>query len=435
MKKFLSFLCLTFFAFTSCVTMADYNYKNIDRAIGEERFEDVYRELENPDGKIYTDKDSVLENLDKGLISHYSGEYGRSNEELSLAEKLMERYSAKSISQAVTSAFVNDTIIDYSGDPYEDIYTNIIMAFNYLNLEKFDDAFVEVRRFDNKLKDITRKLQVQIENQRKQLKENERSVPQSSMKFHNSALARYLSMLLYRSEGDLSNAQVDFNGMKECFAFQKDIYDFAFPEDVEEELHVGAKEARLNVIALGGKCPLKKEEKTELFAVNGFYKIAMPSLYTRDSLISGAIIDIRNVETNEKYVKKLSHIESIEKIAMATWEQKYSSIVGKTVLRMVAKLAPGIALDVAAKETDNALFSLLGLVAKVSAFASERADVRCSRFFPSDVYAGGITVPQGVYDVSVTFVNSSGKPVQNFVYSNQEIKNGKLNFLESVCLK
>lgn len=427
---------ISIFLITSCVTVADYNFHNIDKAISINDFESVHFELENPNGLLYTSKDSVLENLDKGIISHYAGEYQRSNQELEKAEKLMEKFQAASVTQAIGSMMVNDTVMDYAGDPYEDIYTNIFMALNYMQMNNFEDAFVEIRRMDNKLKGLSVKYKKEIDKQKLSLNENSTSVPKGDIKFHNSAFARYLSMLMYRSEGDYDNAEVDYKYIQQAFKLQASLYDFTVPECIAEDFKKPA-EARLNVVCFGGRAPLKHEEMLPLFAVDGFYRIAMPIMLPRETVISGAKITATNVETGAVYTTNSEKLESIQNIAMDTYNGKYSVIVARTIGRMVARLTTTIALDVAADKVEDPglslLFSLAGLVSKVNMFASERADVRTSRYFPNNVYVAGLDLPAGTYDVKVQYLNKKHH-IESETF-RKTIKAADLNLIESYCLR
>ena len=118
-------------------------------------YEAALNSLELEKEELYSETDTVLYNLDSGILAHYSKNWTVSNANFSEAEKLIEYYYSKSITQNVASFFSNDTVIDYSGEEYEDIYTNIFMALNYIQLGKTEDAFVEIRRFDNKLKALS----------------------------------------------------------------------------------------------------------------------------------------------------------------------------------------------------------------------------------------------------------------------------------------
>lgn len=425
----------------SCVTMADYNFSAIDKSMKIGMYDAVYEELCNPDGVLYSSNDKVLESLDKGLISHYSKEYARSNTEFAEAEKLIRTYYAKSVTQAAASMMVNDTVVDYAGDPFEDVYTNIFMALNYLQLGKFDDAFVEIRRFDVKLKEISQKYQVQLAKQKKELEKNAKSVPSGEMKFHNSALARYMSLLMYRAEGDYDSARVDYNMMRDAFRLQPTLYPFSFPTSVQEDCVRPSKgSGRLNVLAFSGLSPVKVEQSLPLFALDGYYKIALPVMEKRKSAIGTVSVTAVNVSTGERYSVNSEKIESIEDISVDTYSQKYAAVVGRTIGRMVAKLTATAALDTAADKVPDAtlslVFSLLGAASKINMFASERADVRTCRYFPASAYAAGITVPEGKYTVTVSFKSGSGgKVVENTVYNDVSVSRTGLNLIESYCFR
>ena len=83
------------------------------------------------------------------------------------------------------------------------------------HLGKNEDAMVEVRRFDNKMKLLKQHYEQEIE------KTNQNSqgvsVDKVSIAFSDSALARWLSMIMYRSDGDEGNAEVDQRFIGEAF--------------------------------------------------------------------------------------------------------------------------------------------------------------------------------------------------------------------------
>ena len=139
----------------SCATVADYDFSTVNYYLREGDYTAVYQTLDADSALLYSEHDEVLAALDKGIISHYEGEYTRSNEELTVAEQKIYEYVTKSISQSISSFLLSDTVVDYAGETYEDIYTNLFMALNYIHLDDIENAFVEIRRFDNKLKNIS----------------------------------------------------------------------------------------------------------------------------------------------------------------------------------------------------------------------------------------------------------------------------------------
>ena len=153
---------------------------------------------------------------------------------------------------------MNDTVVDYSGEVFEDIYTNIFMALNYIHLGDIEGAFVEIRRFDNKLRAASAKYSDMISQANKESDSNGgETVEVPDMEFHNSALARYLSMILYRSRGQMDAAAIDKKYLDSAFASQPHLYDFSSPSSLAQELDAPEGKVRLNVLAFSGKAPVK----------------------------------------------------------------------------------------------------------------------------------------------------------------------------------
>ena len=138
------------------------------------------------------------------------------------------------------------------------------------------------------------------------------------------------------------------------------------------------------------------------------------------------------------YFSKAEKLESIENIAEETYSQKYSLIAAKTIARMAAKLTTSAALDAAAKTSDeditSVVFSLLGFASKVSAFATERADVRTSRYFPASAFVSGINLKEGIYDVKTVF-KSGNRIILSQTYTDIRVAKKGINLIEAFCLK
>ena len=115
---FLVFLLASVLLLTSCAT-ADFS--NVELSVFREDYEGARKTIEGKKDALYTENDKVLYNLDAGLLSHYAGDWNQSNQNLAQAEGLIEEYYSKSISQGVSSYFVNDMVVDYAGEDYEDI--------------------------------------------------------------------------------------------------------------------------------------------------------------------------------------------------------------------------------------------------------------------------------------------------------------------------
>ncbi|RPH89296.1 MAG: hypothetical protein EHM72_20575, partial [Calditrichaeota bacterium] len=212
-------------------------------------------------------KDRLLYYLDKGVLLSYQGDYEQSNQCLNDAETAMEELFTKSISSAAASFLLNDNILPYYGETYENIYVNIFKALNYLNLNKLDDAYVEVRRVNVKL--------VELEDKNKRLVESLNSAQDASIpfkmqagNFYDDALAHYLSYLIFRAQGEPDNCRISLQKLQKAWDANGEIYNFSMPSVLKKELQAfeagrggdpqAMKNGRLALIAFVGNAPRKK---------------------------------------------------------------------------------------------------------------------------------------------------------------------------------
>jgi hypothetical protein len=421
----------------SCATIRDYSA--IEKGLYSGNYENAYTQLEAEKKDLYSDHDVVLYSLDSGMISHYGTNWEQSNIALSTAEKYMEEYSAKSITQTFNSYVLNDTIQDYAGEDYENVYTNLFMALNYIHLEKYDDAMVEIRRFDNKLKVISLKYAEAIENAKKQVASNNYSTNSQfqteALNFHNSALARYVSMLLYRDMGDIDNARIDKTFIDTAFSTQTQLYPFKKPSSLDAELKPVPQDfARLNFISNSGLAPEKQAETIRILNNNdgSYFKFEIPDMVKQKSIVTLVKVAITDIDGNFVQTVNLEPIESIESVAVDTFKQKQVLIYLKSLLRSISKSATS---SVIVNNTDNSnMASLIRVLSNIVIEVSEKADIRTSHFFPAMVWVGGITVPQGSYSVTVTYY-SANNPIETINYQNVQVLQNRPNIVESTCVK
>ena len=76
--------------------------------------------------------------------------------------------------------------------------------------------------------------------------------------FQETALGRYLSMMLYRADYKRDDARIDLDKLDRGWKLQPAIYDFSKPDFSEALESVRAPKARLNVLAFSGLAPDKK---------------------------------------------------------------------------------------------------------------------------------------------------------------------------------
>jgi hypothetical protein len=404
----------------------------------------------------YTKKDRVLYYLDKGAVLHYQGEYKKSNECLEEAERAMEELFTKSISKSAASFLLNDNALDYYGEIYENLYVNVFKAINYLKLNKFDDAYVEIKRVNDKLRELDDKYSKMVEEMNKSDKA-EVKIEKKTLKFYDDALAHYLSYLIFRAEGEYDNSRISNDKIKTAWKSQPDVYDFSMPSIIKNVKESQAQgKYLLNVIAFTGRAPLKYSVGGKITTYDNFigisnlsvpitapnipfpgvkpgyhFKFAFPQIRPQGSVITKIEVYVDNNKAGE-----LELLEDMSKVAVNTFEMKKDIIYLKTIARTVVKgIAAAKAKKKIKKETGaNPLFgALINIATDAAVDATENPDLRNWRTMPQNCYIGEFAVSPGIHNIIVNFYNRNGLLVKKKSIANYEIKNN-LNLINVVSL-
>jgi hypothetical protein len=419
------------------VSCASAPFQRVDEVLGQGGYEKSAEALERNRRKLYGRGDAVLYYLDKGMLTHYAGSYEESSELLETGEQAIEKAFTKSIIQEAGSYLLNDNARDYGGEDYEDIYTNTFNALNYYHRGDLDEALVEIRRMNNKIRNLADKYGAAVSNLQQKALEESLAVPpnpQAPSAFNDSALARYLGMLFYRGAGYSDDARIDGDYLRLVFANSPHLYPHPLPASLDDELDIPSGTARLNLLAFAGLSPVKRANTIRLpLGEESYVKISLPEMSYRPSLVSRIEVVFDN---GQRFALEL--LEDMQTIAGETFKAREGVIYLKTIIRASLKGANAALLNSLAEESDgsrSAIFSLLGLGAQIFAEASERADLRISRYFPGRAYVGGVTLSPGHYSFDVVYYNHAGKIIGSFHCDDIPVLENRLNLTEVICLK
>jgi hypothetical protein len=319
---------------------------------------------------------------------------------------------------------------------------------------------VEVRRVNIKLNVLEDKYR-DLAAEYNKSDEAETNLTVGENTFHNSALARYLSMLLFRADGEWDDAEIDRNYITDAFRMQAHIYNFEEPK-LDSYLEP-SETAKVNFVCFIGRGPDKiakslyvdtnlgvaiivaAEENPEFqqeidkWAVvpipgvaSGFhFKFQLPVMNKLGSNISRIAVTFSNGTR-----QNLDKIESMENVAVETFNVKKPLIYVKTIIRATLKGIAGHAAKKGInKNVDNPFAALfLGLATDVAIDATENADLRISRFFPSDSYIGEAEVPSGIYDINIIYYGVNGGIIYTDILTGVEVRADDLNLIESFAL-
>ncbi|VGO20300.1 hypothetical protein SCARR_02362 [Pontiella sulfatireligans] len=436
-------------------------YAGVDNMLAKGDYAKAIQQIEAVKEKAYTFKDRAVYYLDIGMLHHWSGDYEKSNEALEEAERAIEENFTKSISRSASSMLMNDNILAYAGEDYEDIYLNAFKALNYLALGQNDAAFVEVRRINNKVALLESKY-AKVADKLNEAEETQETFAPSKSRFQDSALGRYLSLLLYRNENKWDDVRIDLEKIARGWKLQPEIYPFAKPSFSDEKERLRPPKARLNVMAFSGQAPDKKartfyihtEEgiivlagssenylgKQNLSGLNvipwpgineGYhFKLQLPYMEKRPSK-AGRI----EVAVNGRPAEKLESLESLENAAVETFSIQMPLIYLKTITRAVLK---GLASEKAKQDMTANMDSGMAFFTRIAADllidTTENADLRVSRFFPAEAAIREIHLDEGVYDITVNYYSTSGSLLYSDKRTGVSVVADHLNVLESAYL-
>jgi len=459
--KIIPWAILIFALFISCSSLSTQKgfYDPINADLLEGEYDSAVVKLENArENNKFADKDRFLYYLDAGLANYYAANFDSSNAKLTQAENSAEELFTRSISRAALSYVINDNVLEYPGEDYEVLYTNIFKALNYLAMDNAEDAFVEVRRANLKLELLEQKY-VDLAQQFQKTADEDTVLSglkyeAPDVRFNNDAFARYLGMHLYASRGDYDNARIAYDYLVNAFQSQPDVYDFPMP-DVKYYSENGYI---LSVVALSGRAPVKEALNLRLrtdkdlnlvqilydgpdssdteyghlpvpVSEDYYFKFAIPMLIERPSQIDRVFVKI-----NGEVAGQLQLIEDIGKVSRETYEARKTLMYIRTLARAIVK---GLFAHKAKEKADTG--GLGGWLKKaaidVGTDILENADLRCSRLLPNRIYVSDLELEPGVYDITFEFVDSEGNIVASKSVEGYRVLENGLNLVQAFSLR
>lgn len=292
--------------------------------------------------------------LDYASLLFYSGEYKESIQAFLKAEAISEESDYFSVSRQTGSVFVNEEMLKYQTPVYEKILINVYLALNFIELNQYDEALVEIRKIHQKYLKL----------------KSEEVQP-----FELNSLGKYLSAILWEMDKKYDLAYLS---LKESFeidpnihGIETDLIRLAFLAQRDDEalklmnqfnLRIdkksvldskSSKKSQLLIFVHSGQGPQREQS-----GVNSPYPILVPHSYYK--------MDHRFEIDNQ--VKKSQVIFDLETAAIRSLKEEYDYLVKKRLASFVAKevLAEQI------RQKDEAL----GLIALIFMRVSERADLR-----------------------------------------------------------
>jgi len=453
-------LILCLFLFIACGSVATRKgfYDPIIADLKSDNFNSAIQKIEQAKAKNkYGRKDRFLYYIDAGLAYHFASRFDTSNQKLTQAEDAADELFTKSISRGITSLFLNDNVLEYSGEDYEILYTNLFKALNYANVDDFDGAFVEIKRANEKLNLLEQKYSKVSQKLKESSGDDAEKVKidysAKKVRFNNDAFARYLSMHVYSAEGKMDDARIDYDLLGQAFREQPHIYDFEIPQ----VKYFSQDKAILSIVGLAGLSPVKealnlrlrtdkdldlvqilytdpKREGSEYghlpipISEDFYFKFSIPQIIPRSSYIHRI-----RVFADSTLMGELQLLEDVSKVAQETFEAKKSLIYLRTIARCIFK---GLTAHEAKKKADTGGVGgwLKKAAIDVATDVSENADLRCSRLLPGKIYVGDFEIEPGTYNLTIEFLDEDRNVISTTEIKGYKVLKNGLNLLEAFCL-
>jgi len=367
-----------------------------------QRSADLLKRFDEKD--VYRSKDNVLYHLEYGTVLHFTGAFDSSSTMFSIAEEEIDNLYTKSISRGLGSLLVNDNVLAYDGEPYEDIYLNIFKSLNFMHLKDYEAALVENRRLAFKMEQLDIRLKGLAEAFAKRDSMDVAEWNPDDVNIQNSALGHYLSAILYAKSLQPDDARIEFTKLKTALREQAPIRKYRPPSPSSMPSLTNPNAYNVLLVAFTGVGPTKRQEDVRLFFDEGYVKFSFPVLEVHDTRI--ASIRIRQ---DAQTLTELDMIEEMDAVAAEIYKAKQPIIYGRAMLRGILKAAGTAKARKEAKEKSDGLGFLTGLAGLIGKEITEKADLRGWQTMPGQAWTQVLKLPAGDHTLSIQYLSTSGR--------------------------
>ena len=403
------------------------SFQRIELLLAQQKPREALLEL---DKHPVSGADKLLYLLDKAMLQRMSGLYAESNASFEAAKKVIESLQGTSLVEQAGALTLNDSVMSYEGESFEQVYIHLYEALNYLALGQLDEARVEALQVDERFKALA--------------EDNGESLIAG-------AFARYLAGMIYEAEGEVDQAMVSYRKAYEMYRKQgKTLGVAAVPRFLQQDLlrlskqlglmdefeaykkqfkdvaeQQSGHEADMGEVVLllhAGLAPIKRVRDVFINTDDGVpVRISLPVYQSRPTVVKGATLQVGNISRDAVLV------DNVDAMAKVSLEKRRPAMVARLVARAVAKAA----LSNKAEQQGG---ELAGLLVDVAAMATETADTRSWLTLPKHIYLFRMALPEGEYPALLTLVGTQGQALTEIDLGTIHIKSGRILFMDKTYI-
>ena len=402
-------LILMIFMVQGCASYKlDAAQKSIRKSFAEHHLSETQLLLQKyRDHKIYKSKDIVLYKLEMGSVYHFAGQYDSSFVMFHEAESEINRLFTKSIARGLSSILINDNQLAYDGEDYESIYLNTFNCLNFMHQSKYDEALVEARRVVFKLQHVNVKYKGLLETLSHADTTGKVIWKSGKSNVQNSALAHYLSGILYAKSGRLDDSRIEYEQLLKSFGDQPRNFT---PEDINfNDLKHMMNPDSFNVLLISftGRSPYKYQVDSRILIPDeDFYlKLSLPALHLVPSVVKSVYATI-----DDSLSVPLNLIENMDEVAFEVYKVKEPIIYARTFLRAFMKaMGTRYAERKVKKKGNKVLSAVISLAGFLTSEATEKADLRSWQTMPGKAYVKLVKLTKGKHVIRIDYIGYNGR--------------------------
>ena len=251
----------------------------------------------------------------------------------------------------------------------------------------------------------------------------------------NSALAHYLSTILYAKAGDFDDARIEREKLEIALKEQSTLTPYR--NSNTSNFEILQKPSSYNVLLAGftGRAPYKVQEDARVFIDdyddekdNEFYlKFSFPVINTFQS-------NVRYVRAviNDSVKTTLDLIENMDKVSAEVYKAKQPIIYSRALLRASTKAAGTKLISGAVREKNEFLGDLLQILGFIAQETTEKADLRSWQTMPGQAWMKTLYVPEGNNTIRIEYVGINGRVLYFDEFEVIISPNTELELVESI---
>ncbi|NOQ21438.1 MAG: hypothetical protein GQ565_02145 [Candidatus Aegiribacteria sp.] len=379
-----------------------------------------------------TGRNRLLYLMELGNLMRLSGDFPAAENLLLQADRLSDQQRGIELGQEVEAFLSSDLALEFRGADYEKVFINYCLAVSYASENNMEDALVECRRVNDKLRVLNQ------------------SYEENKNRYSDDAFIRYLMGILYEKAGDLNNALIAYRnsaaiydssyavdyGISAPQRVKSDIlrlsselgmqsvyqdYSSRWPEVIWENEGPDLDHGEIVVVLEAGMIPPRVEKSYTFVFNNRVYRVSLPAISKKRRESWSVILSSGDMQTHGFLAEDLAGIA----------RKNLEDQAGRNIVRAVARLAVKAGVTEAGEqlveeltEENSDISRLTGFLLSIVGAVTERADLRAWLTLPSQIFVARLRLPEGEHPVRVEV---NGRIV--FSDESMSVDPGEINLL------